>query len=110
VWLRTAAPAPASAFQAHLRLVAIHPFNDGNGRTARLLMNLLLVRDGYPPIAIRPDDRPAYLSALEQAQGGGGEEAFDALMLRRLDQTLDLYIGAARQTAPRSDKIVPLRK
>ncbi len=109
-WLRTAGPGPACAFQAHLRLVAIHPFNDGNGRTARLLMNLLLVRDGYPPIAIRPDDRPAYISALERAQGDRGEDAFDALLLRRLDETLDLYIGAAQQAAPSSDKIVPLRK
>jgi len=33
------------------------PFNDGNGRTARLLMNLILIRAGYPPIAVRPEDR-----------------------------------------------------
>jgi Fic family protein len=41
-------------------------FADGNGRTARLLMNLMLLRGGYPPIAIRPEDRKTYLDALEE--------------------------------------------
>jgi hypothetical protein len=45
------------------------PFNDGNGRTAWLLMNLVLIRAGYPPIAVRPEDRLAYIRAL-QAQAG----------------------------------------
>lgn len=60
--------APTKAIQAHLRLVTIHhPFTDGNGRTARLLMNLILLLSGYPPAIIRPKDRLAYLSAIEQA-------------------------------------------
>jgi Fic family protein len=45
-WLGTAPDAPGTAFAAHWRLVEIHPFNDGNGRTARLLMNLILIRAG----------------------------------------------------------------
>ena len=45
-WLRTAPTDPETAFTAHHRLVDIHPFNDGNGRTARLLMNLVLIRGG----------------------------------------------------------------
>jgi Fic/DOC family len=49
-WLAAAAT-PETAFAAHRRLVEIHPFNDGNGRTARLLMNLVLLRDGYAPCA-----------------------------------------------------------
>ncbi len=48
-WLRSRTVEPAAAFEAHFRLTAIHPFADGNGRTARLLMNLLLLRGGYPP-------------------------------------------------------------
>ncbi len=51
-WLATAATTPDTAFDAHLRLVGIHPFNDGNGRTARLLMNLALIRAECPPIAV----------------------------------------------------------
>ncbi len=74
-WL--AAPSePTTAFDAHRRLVDIHPFNDGNGRTARLLMNLILIRGGYPPVAVRPEDRPAYIRALQEAQAGGGAARF----------------------------------
>ncbi len=96
-WLASAPDGPATAAAAHLRLVGIHPFNDGNGRTARLLMNLILARAGYPPIAIRPDDRTAYLAAIETVQAGGSAADFDALLYRRLDETLDLYIAAAAQ-------------
>jgi Fic family protein len=96
-WLGNAAGTPETAFAAHRRLVAIHPFIDGNGRTARLLMNLVLVRGGFPPIAVRPEDRPAYISALEIEQAGGGHAAFDDLMYRSLDRTLDIYLDAARQ-------------
>lgn len=95
-WLGAAEPVPATAFEAHRRLVAIHPFSDGNGRTARLLMNLVLARAGYPPIAVRPEDRPAYIAALEADQSGRGHELFDSLLYRRLDQTLDMYLDAAR--------------
>ena len=62
-WLAMAPAAPETAFAAHWRLVDIHPFNDGNGRTARLLMNLLLIRGGYPLVAVRPQDRAACLHA-----------------------------------------------
>lgn len=96
-WLAASPDEPASAFEAHLRLVGIHPFNDGNGRTARLLMNLILARAGFPPIAIRPEDRPTYIHALEIAESGGGNAEFDDLLFRRLDQTLDIYLAAARQ-------------
>ena len=59
------------AGEAHYRLVSIHPFVDGNGRTARLLMNLILIMMGYPPALIRKRDRLAYIGALEKAQLGG---------------------------------------
>ncbi len=73
-WLGAAPSTPQVAFTAHRRLVDIHPFNDGNGRTARLLMNLVLIRGGYPPVAVRPEDRPDYIRALQEAQGGKGSE------------------------------------
>jgi Fic family protein len=72
LWLRTAPDTPGPAFDAHSRLVDIHPFNDGNGRTARLLMNLILIRGGYPPVAIRPEDRLRYIRALQESQAGLG--------------------------------------
>jgi Fic family protein len=99
-WLGMLADTPGSAFTAHRRLVEIHPFNDGNGRTARLLMNLILIRGGYPAVAVRPEDRPAYIAGLQQAQAGGGTEAFDRLLYERLDATLGEYVSALRQALP----------
>jgi Fic family protein len=100
-WLGAAADTPEVAFAAHLRLVEIHPFNDGNGRTARLLMNLILIRGGYPAVAVRPEDRLAYIGALQVTQAGGGAEAFDRLLYERLDATMGEYVSAARQALPR---------
>lgn len=99
-WLATAPDTPASAFTAHRRLVEIHPFNDGNGRTARLLMNLILIRGGYPAVAVRPEDRPAYIAGLQQAQAGVGTGAFDRLLHERLDATMDEYVSAWHQALP----------
>lgn len=56
------------AAYAHRRLVDIHPFQDGNGRTARLLMNLILVNKGYCVVSIPPVLRHDYITALQQAQ------------------------------------------
>jgi len=92
-WLNSAPDTPGVAFTAHRRLVDIHPFNDGNGRVARLLMNLILIRSGYPPIAVRPEDRAAYISSLQQSQAGQGRESFDNLLYERLDATLADYLS-----------------
>jgi Fic family protein len=99
-WLRAAPATPEAAFAAHRRLVDIHPFNDGNGRTARLLMNLVLIRAGYPPIAVRPEQRLAYLHALQEAQAGRGDEAFGRLLYESLDKTLAEYLSALRAALP----------
>jgi Fic family protein len=95
-WLAGPPDTPETAFTAHRRLVEIHPFNDGNGRTARLLMNLVLLRGGYPPVAVRPEDRPAYLRALQQAT----PESFDRLLHERLDATLAEYLSALKEALP----------
>ena len=95
-WLAAAPATPETAFAAHRRLLEIHPFNDGNGRLARLLMNLVLIRGGYPPVAVRPEDRPAYIRALQDAQAGRGSENFERLLYQRLDATLREYLSAAQ--------------
>jgi Fic family protein len=92
-WLATAPHVPDTAFTAHRRLVNIHPFNDGNGRTARLLMNLILIRGGYPPVAVRPEDRLEYIRSSQQEQAGQGAESFSALLYKRLDATLEEYLS-----------------
>jgi Fic family protein len=92
-WLLAAEITPATSFEAHFRLAAIHPFGDGNGRTARLLMNLLLLREGYPPVAVRPEDRKAYLDTLQHASMTGDLKPFQHFMHRRLDATLEEYLS-----------------
>ena len=84
----------ALAAEAHFRLVTIHPFVDGNGRTARLLMNLLLLMAGYPPAIIRPEDRIAYLNALESAQTGGPKAAYNQLIHEAVKRSLIIYLEA----------------
>jgi Fic family protein len=105
-WLERQPPSPQAAFEAHYRLVSVHPFSDGNGRTARLLMNLLLLRGGYPPVVIGPEHRKPYIDGLETAQLGGGKEAYEAFMAGRLDASLTDYLEhlgkelEARQSGP----------
>jgi Fic family protein len=100
IWLGQAKRAPANSFDAHYRLVAIHPFGDGNGRTARLLMNLLLLREGYPPVAVRPQDRKTYLDALEHASVQDDLKPFQTLMHQHLDATLEEYLSALQEALP----------
>ncbi|MGE0200474.1 MAG: Fic family protein [Candidatus Melainabacteria bacterium] len=65
-----------TAALAHLALVNIHPFMDGNGRTARLLMNLLLLQAGYPITLIPPILRQEYIACLDIAHTQGKREPF----------------------------------
>ncbi|MBX3483156.1 Fic family protein [Phenylobacterium sp.] len=105
--LEAAPLSPESAFDAHFRLTAIHPFSDGNGRTARLLMNLMLLRGGYAPVAVRPEDRSRYLDALERGSLADDLIPFQTLMHERLDATLAEYLNAFHEAlpSPRPDRI-----
>lgn len=70
-----ASHAVAEAARLHHGIASIHPFSDGNGRTARLVMNQTLLRAGYPPVSLSADRRDAYYAALEAADAGD-ESAF----------------------------------
>lgn len=83
---------------AHYKLVSIHPFSDGNGRTSRLLMNLLLMQEGYPPAIISKEDRLAYINSLEKAQKGGDLGDFYNLIYKAVDRSLDIYLEALQPT------------
>jgi Fic family protein len=77
----------------HHKLVWIHPFFDGNGRTVRLAMNLLLMRVGFPPAIILKNDRKKYYDALNQANSGNYQK-LTLLMCQALERTLNIYINA----------------
>ena len=99
-WLSQIKSTPDNAIQAHLTLVTIHPFSDGNGRTARLLMNLVLMRGGYPPIIIHPEHRPDYIDTLEKAQLSDDDTDFSAFLLDRLENSLDEYLDFFHKKSP----------
>ena len=75
------------AATAHYELARIHPFDDCNGRGARLLMNLLLMRAHYPPIVIKTEERRRYLEALEEADRGD-REPFSAFIAEHVRDAL----------------------
>lgn len=77
----------------HHKLVWIHPFFDGNGRTVRLAMNLLLMRKGFPPAIILKNDRKKYYEALNQANSGNYQKLM-LLMSQALERTLNIYISS----------------
>lgn len=76
----------------HFRYVYIHPFIDGNGRSARLLMNLILMKNGYPISVIKNEDRDEYMKALEIASTTGNTKDFINMVANAVDKSLDTYL------------------
>lgn len=92
------APALLRAVVLHTWLTHIHPFADGNGRTSRAVMNLELVRGGFPSVIIRRKDRLRYYDALAESDLGGDLEPISGLILQRAEDALrDLERVAAAQ-------------
>ena len=81
----------------HHKFVWIHPFFDGNGRTVRLAMNLMLMSDGYPPAIILKNDRKKYYEALNQANKGNYQKLM-LLMCQASERTLNIYLSALPDT------------
>jgi len=82
----------------HHRLAYIHPFLDGNGKTARLLMNAILMSRGYPFTVLLKVDRPKYLRALSEADNGN-LAPFANFVARSVERSLDLYLLAFEKEA-----------
>ncbi|KAK1116612.1 hypothetical protein K0M31_018231 [Melipona bicolor] len=81
---------------AHYKLVHIHPFSDGNGRTSRLLMNMILMQAGYPPVIIHKQHRHTYYENLQIANTGD-VRPFVRFIAECTEQTLDLFLWATSE-------------
>lgn len=93
-----------AAARSHLSFEQIHPFEDGNGRAGRLVMNLQLMRAGWPPIHVTPEDREVYLDALEQGNRDNLAPLYDFLQAAMARSLLDLL----DQVGDDGDRLRPL--
>ena len=80
----------------HYRFVRIHPFDDGNGRMARLLMNMILIKHGYTVAVVPREERDQYINTLEQADKSEDLAEFIAYIAHCCEYTLNLHLKAAR--------------
>ena len=80
---------------AHEKLTFIHPFIDGNGRVARLLVNLLLMQKGFPPVVILKVERKKYIRTLEEAHNEN-YAPFVNFLARNIERSLSLWIDALK--------------
>lgn len=92
------------AADAHYKFVTIHPFIDGNGRTTRLLMNLILQIHGYPMTVIRNEDRIAYLNSFETVRMMQSFEPFYDLIFLAVERSLDIYLNGLENKQPVFDQ------
>ena len=95
---------PKALASLHCRFEQIHPFLDGNGRTGRLVLNLILVRLGYPPVVIYKRDRAKYLRALRRADDGVAAPLGEMLARAILDSLYRFVLPAVAGPA----RLVPL--
>lgn len=83
------------AAEFHYKFIRIHPFDDGNGRTARILMNFILMQFGFPPVIIKTEDKANYFAALQLADAGN-IEAFVIYIAQNLVYSLEMMIAGAK--------------
>jgi Fic family protein len=79
------------AARVHVDFVGIHPFSDGNGRTSRLLMNLELMKSGFPPAILKVDNRLAYYEFLDKAHTQGDYKSFMNLVCEIVEESFEPY-------------------
>ncbi len=83
------------AAEFHYRYIRIHPFDDGNGRTARILMNFILMQFGYPPVIIKTEDKLNYFAVLRLADAGQ-LNPFIEYIAENLNRSLEIMIKGAK--------------
>ena len=95
------------ASAAHAWFAQIHPFTDGNGRTARILLDLLLMRSGYPIAIITKEDRPRYYDALEDSQTSNLSPLI-YLIYESVEDSLEAYEKAAEEQRRRGQWVADM--
>ncbi len=104
-WYRTnrySLPIPELSAYVHYKFVSIHPFVDGNGRTSRLLMNLVLMRNGYPPAVVLNVDRKKYYRVLKLADLDKPQEFIDFIG-RSIERSLIIYLNSLQPVTLESE-------
>jgi len=96
------------ATEFHYKFVRIHPFDDGNGRAARILMNFILMKFGFPPVIVREDQKEDYLSTLEQADADN-TDPFVEFISDRLIESQELMLDAIKAGKVPDDKDIEKR-
>ncbi len=91
----------------HHKLVYIHPFFDGNGRTSRLVMNIILMQAGFPLVVVMKTDRKRYYTALSLADKGD-YFSFVNFIARAVERTLDIYLKIVTPKSQRKEKYITL--
>ncbi|MBI5412128.1 Fic family protein [Candidatus Peregrinibacteria bacterium] len=89
----------------HHKFVHIHPFFDGNGHTARLIMNLLLMQKGYPLAIILKNDRKRYYNALKEADNGNYEQLI-SFVAKAVERSLDIYLNVLTPSSKTKEKLI----
>ena len=91
----------------HHKLVHIHPFFNGNGRTARLTMNLFLMQAGYPLVVIMKTDRKKYYDVLDKADKGEPEPLVK-FIAQSIERSLDIYLKTLTPATTKQEKFLTL--
>lgn len=91
----------------HHKLVFIHPFFDGNGRTSRLAMNIVLMQSGFPLVIVLKNDRKRYYRTLSLADQGD-YAPFVSFIASAVERTLDIYLKILTPSKKGGEKFVPL--
>ena len=81
----------------HVELVRIRPFVGGNGRTARLIMNLELMKSGYPIVVVEVEDKARYCSLLDSGHVNGDYRGFVAFIAEKAEKSLNFYLSIIKQ-------------
>ena len=102
-------PTPELAALFHYKFVCIHPFIDGNGRVARLLMNLILMKNGYPPTVILKVDRKKYYRVLNDGNLGD-LEPFVNFIGRAIERSLIIYLNSIIPNTNEKQGFINLRE